>query len=1111
MKKITTSVYHIFFMVFFVFSGYLSNAQEVAINEVMSSNDSTIEDPDGDPSDWVEIYNYGSTAVNLEGFGLTDDAEEPYKWVFPTLTIQPDEYILVWASDKDISEVGQPLHTNFKISSGGEAVLLTNVAGDLVDESPEVGLQTDVSYGRQPNGTGPWFYFYAPTPEASNTGTGLTELLVPPTFSHDSGLYADAFNLSVFHDNTNAQIIYTTDGSEPTIDNLSGSVFEYKNEYPYNVGEAVGPILTETYTSNTYTSEINVYDRSPDPEQLAAKNPFQKDYTPPANSIRKAFVVKARVYVEGIPSKVVSRTFFVWNGGNPYDIPVISIQIQENLLFGYDEGIYTAGIDFDTWRAENPENEQAFRPQWNNYWRRGRDWEYPVSLEFFDTEDGLNSAFSQNAGMRIHGNTSRSNAIKNVRFYARGEYDDQDIFEHDLFDSQIFAATVPNNNEYQRIMLRGNGGGGPVSYDVVFNRVMQPVFNGVTRIKPAIHFINGEYWGLTAMRDRIDEHHFALNFDLDDDNVAIIDCKGVNCELDEGEDEDYDSFIDMRNFIVDNDMADATLYSQATELLDMASYIDHMILEIYAANDSYERNYWKVRNPENDTFGDGRWRLTVQDFEASLKDNINWLENRSDINNAPNSALFGNLLENEEFRIQFINRFADLINTVYTPGFFNTTVNTVFNEVAPYLAEDFARFPKEDFYESGEQDELLDWGTTRPVIQQNQIKDHFSITEVLDFELNVSDTEAGSVTINTISIQESTPGVEENPYPWTGQYFHNIPVTLEAVANPGYVFVNWSGDVSSTDAMIEVTATSNLQIQANFEFVANEEEVVYFWLMDGNIENDTPLENLASTYASNSLSANIVYSSCLVGYPFTSDHPEWRNASFERKNEPTALNYFPEANNDLPYVSDDMKGVQVKQPFRFADLENMLEFEMPTTDYEDIKFSFAILNNGAAETLLLDYWNGTEWSVENLDNPTQTITDDYQVMEFDFSNVTLANNNPDFKVRMRFDGADMFVDNGDEVIMNNIALTGVENLATEKFNVLSEIKVYPNPVNNLVKVEANTVVDQIVFYNIYGQVVKQFAPRNSTSEINVESLSTGIYLMKIISGNSEKTIKIIKK
>jgi len=682
---------------------------------------------------------------------------------------------------------------------------------------------------------------------------------------------------------------------------------------------------------------------------------------------------------------------------------------------------------------------------------------------------------SQNGGLRIHGNNSRARGIKSVRFYARSEYDNNGNFEHDLFDSQIPGATLPNNNEFKRIMLRGNGSGGPVSYDVVFSRVMQPIYNGVARIKPAIHFINGEYWGLTAMRDRIDEKHFALNFDFDDDNIAIIDCKGVNCELDEGVDADYTSYIAMRDFIIDNDMADETQFSQASDLLDMQSFIDHIVMEIYAENDSYERNYWKVRTPENDTFGDGKWRLTVQDFEASLKSNINWLEYRADTENAENNVLFGNLLENEGFKIQFINRFADILNTVFTPEYFNNVVNFTFDEVNPYLVEDTNRYPKDDFYEPSERDELLDWESTRPAIQQNQIKDYFNIAQVIDLTLNVSSAEAGSITINTIDIKETTPGVTANPYPWTGQYFHEIPVILEAVAMPGFVFSHWTGDVSSTDAMIEVTPTSDMQIQANFDFVSNPEQVVYFWMMDGQIPNDTPLENLEATYASNSLSASIMYSSCLEGYPFTSDHPDWRTASFERKNAPTALNYFPEANNDVAYSNDIMKGIQVKQPFKFDSSENTLEFQVPTTDFENIKFSFAVESTGAAvETLLIDYWDGSQWSTNNLDNPSETITEDYQLLEFDFSNVAIANENPYFQIRMRFDGTDMFVNNGDELIMNNIALTGESTLATDNLDLFSGIKVYPNPVSNLIKVEAKNKVDKIVFYNIYGQVINQY-------------------------------------
>lgn len=1101
--------YTIFFMIVLLFST-LGTSQDLAINEVMASNDSTIQDNDGDYEDWIEIYNYGAVAVNLQGFGLTDDPAIPFLWTFPAYTIQPNEFLLVWASDKDISQFGQALHTNFKISSGGEDVVLTNPEGTLVDQAPAVDLETDVSYGRQPNGTGNWLFFYTSTPDASNTGTGLTELMTPPTFSHDSGLYTSSFDLTISHSNPNAEIVYTLDGSEPELENLAGTSFNYKNEYPLEPSDAPGPLLSDSYTSNTYTVPITIDDRSSEPDYLTTKNPHQFELITPIDPVRKATVIKVKAYVDGIASETVSKTFFVWGGGNPYDIPVISLQIQEDYLFDYDNGVYTSGVDFDTWRAENPGNNQYWRPEWNNYWRSGRDREYPLSVELFDATD-LNSIMNSNAGFRIHGNTSRANAIKNLRFYARGEYGPSE-FEHDLFNNQpIYGATIAGNDEYKRIMLRGNGGGGPVSYDVVFNRVMQPVYHGVARIQPVIHFINGEYWGLTAIRDRIDQHHFALNFDLDDDEIAIVDCKGVNCELDEGEAADFDDYIAMRDFILNNDMGDEINYEQAASLLDMKSYIDHMVLEIFSANDSYERNFWKVRTPVDNNYGDGKWRVSVQDFEASLNSEVNWLERWADPLNSSDEALLNALLANTEFQHQFMNRFADMLNTVLDTSYFNEVVNFTFAEVSPYLAEDQDRYPKTEFYDPIEQSKLLGWGNTHPAVQRDQIKNYFAVNSIVDLTFNVSDAEAGFVRINTIEVQEETPGVSSSPYPWTGKYFEAIPVSIEATAFPGYEFSHWSGDVSGADPILNITPSANMEIQANFEAIENPSEVVYFWLMDSNIPNDTPLTELDATYASNELSATINYTSCLSGYPFTSEDPEWRTASFERKNSPTELNYVAEANNDIPYSADIMRGMQVKQPFRSANLENYLEFVMPTTALENIKFSFAVETNGAAETLLIDYWDGNAWSTDNLSNATETVPGDYEIREFDFSNVSIANNNPDFTVRMRFDGADMFVDNGDELRFNNIALRGESTLASKEFVQQNSIKVYPNPTYNFVNIEASHELKKLELFDILGKKVRGYSVRGTQKQLNIGELSAGIYLLKVSADGQRTTVKIIKQ
>ncbi|MBW2961018.1 T9SS type A sorting domain-containing protein [Mesonia aestuariivivens] len=400
----------------------------------------------------------------------------------------------------------------------------------------------------------------------------------------------------------------------------------------------------------------------------------------------------------------------------------------------------------------------------------------------------------------------------------------------------------------------------------------------------------------------------------------------------------------------------------------------------------------------------------------------------------------------------------------------------------------------------------------RPDVQRNQIKDFFSINTIVNFNLNVSDVEAGFVKVNTIEIQEETPGVYTNPYPWSGQYFEGVPVNLEAIALPGYEFSHWSGDMTGSNPELNITPSVDMQIQANFVSVPMpSDEVVYFWLMDGDIPNDTSLLGLDATYASNNLSATINYSSCLTGYPFTDTHPDWRTASFERKSSPTAINYVSEANDDIPYSEDIMKGVQVKQPFKFGSLENYLEFLMPTRDLENIKFSFAVETNGAAETILIDYWDGNAWSTDGLVNATVSIPEDYEIREFDFSNVSLATNNPDFKVRMRFDGEDMFMDNGDKVKLNNIALMGDSTLSSKEFSTQNLINIYPNPTSGFVNIESENLISKIELFDIFGNLIQQYSETNKKTTINMESFAAGMYFLKVHSENHQQTLKLMKR
>lgn len=130
-------------------------AGSVVINEVLTSN-SVHEDEYGESNDWIELYNRSGSVVDLSGAHLSDTLSDPLRWTFPYGSlIAPDSYLMVWADD---DEEQQFYHTNFNLSSIAETLLLTNATGEIMDQVDYPLQVQDISYGRYPNGTGPWTY-----------------------------------------------------------------------------------------------------------------------------------------------------------------------------------------------------------------------------------------------------------------------------------------------------------------------------------------------------------------------------------------------------------------------------------------------------------------------------------------------------------------------------------------------------------------------------------------------------------------------------------------------------------------------------------------------------------------------------------------------------------------------------------------------------------------------------------------------------------------------------------------------------------------------------------------------------------------------------------------
>jgi hypothetical protein len=140
----------------------------------MASNSAYGQDEYGEFDDWIEIYNRSDHAINLAGYGVTDDLTKPTKYVIPSgsaavTTIQPKGYLLIWCDGQP--DQG-PLHTGFKLSASGEQVGLYEPSGDALDELTFGPQSTDVSYGRMPDGGSTWQLFTGPTPPTPGTSNG---------------------------------------------------------------------------------------------------------------------------------------------------------------------------------------------------------------------------------------------------------------------------------------------------------------------------------------------------------------------------------------------------------------------------------------------------------------------------------------------------------------------------------------------------------------------------------------------------------------------------------------------------------------------------------------------------------------------------------------------------------------------------------------------------------------------------------------------------------------------------------------------------------------------------------------------------------------------------
>ena len=906
-------------IVAFIISVSLSS--QVVINEVLPLNISGIKDEDGDYNDWLELFNPGSTDINLGNYALTDNNLYPLKWLLPELVLKPDSFLFVFASGKDrrLFQLswktiiwqgdewnyfipGSDIGTTWRTTSFDVSAWSTGISGfgygdsddnttlpngtvsvflrkEFQVDDPDLvkamalhmdyddgfvayinGIEiaranlgefgSEITYNETTNGTdheaqmyqgnSPDEFIVYNADSILITGTNVIAIQVHNVSNTSSDFSAipylslginnglntnevpDFFTppVNVLHTNfkidKDGERIYLYRIDEQFID-MSDSVI-----VPEDISYGRQPdggdnwyyfaTPTPGYTNSSvavtdicldsvkFTSDAGYY-----PEglilQLSSIDSNDKIYyttdgnIPSQTSgmytepliIDSNLVIKARIYRQNsLPGPVSTNTYL---HRNHHQYPVVSISTNPENFWDYNDGIYVLG----------PNAEDASPRYGANFWQ---DWEKPVNVELFDVNG--NRELNQGAGIKIYGAWTREFAQKSLALFARKEYG-KGSFKYKFFERRPY-------DQFESLVLRnsGNDWDQTMFRDGLFTSFTSEMDVDCQAFQPAIIYINGQYWGIQNIREKISEHFLSSLHHVDKDGINLLQFGG---EVVEGTNTDYYNIL---SFIESSDLQDADNYQHVLDKIDIPSYIQYHLLQTFIDNRDWPGNnvkFWNTTSPESKW----RWILYDTDFGFGLYEPQGYSYNTLEYTLEPNGPAWPNppwstllmrrLVTSISFRNNYINYFADQLNTTFLTQNIDAKIDLFRN-----------------FHESEIQDHLNRWGMTygnwdyqvnrlktfslyRPNYVWNQIQQVFGLSSRLNIKIQVNNVEMGQVHVNSITLKD---------YPFNGYYFKNVPIELTALPKPGYKFTGWSDGSNSSSTSITYDMSALGIFTANF-------------------------------------------------------------------------------------------------------------------------------------------------------------------------------------------------------------------------------------------------------------------------------------------------------
>ncbi|MFI5171218.1 MAG: lamin tail domain-containing protein [Chitinophagales bacterium] len=482
-----------------------------------------------------------------------------------------------------------------------------------------------------------------------------------------------------------------------------------------------------------------------------------------------------------LPSPVVTGSYLI---DEPTVLPVVSISAEPCDLFNEGPDCIAAYDKAEGWFNLNPI--------------------VPVTVEYYGTD--RIQKFVNNFKFECVGNFSISLDQKSMRFvndedYGSGAEDTYNLFAHDKPELDfIHGFRVRNmDQDYWGTRMK----------DITINRIGLPTRSISTAYQNVAVFINGEYWGMYGAREEMDEYFLRDNYGVNPDKVDLMKTGWGGEEKTIAEAGSDTAFYKLVDFITSNDMSDPSNYDYVATEIDVDNWVDYVAVETFTDNQEWmqilENNIRVFRSYAPDI----KWSYMLWDCTNSqFSSNDNCLQ--GSLNNPNNSMymdMFNALLENETFHDYFINRFADLINYVFTEENNDAIIDELKAEMGTEIPAQHSRWFTGSYATwNSNVNSLYTFYDNRNNNQRNHIETYFNLDDQVDITLEVNPPGAGYIKISTI--------IPAN-LPWTGVYFDGVPVTVSAIPNPGFEFVDWEVNAFIDDPL-QITFTNNFTSSTTF-------------------------------------------------------------------------------------------------------------------------------------------------------------------------------------------------------------------------------------------------------------------------------------------------------